>query len=244
MVETETRPTRSEPRPDKVAAVAAIARRLRDSEAVLLTEYRGITVADSQALRRSLREAGAQAQVVKCTLARLAAAEVGHDDLVPLLEGPLALVYCETDPASPAKTLADFAKTNPALVVRGGVLGGRLLAPEAAKALAELPSRPVLLSQVAGLFVSLQSQTAGLFQSVLAAPANLVDALEAKGAPAGAPPAELPAEAVAPEPEAAESGEGPTGEPGGEAAVVEAGPDGPDSAASPRSSESPEDSAE
>lgn len=169
-----------EPRPDKVAEVDRISDRLTGAAAVLLTEYRGLTVEQQQKLRRALRENGAEINVVKCTLARLAATKAEHPDLVPLLEGPTALVFCEEDVARAAKVLTQSAKEMEALVIKGGLLEGSILSADETKALADLPSRDELLAQIAGLLQAPAQNVASLLAAPLRDVANLLDALEAK----------------------------------------------------------------
>jgi large subunit ribosomal protein L10 len=169
------------PRPEKVAAVADLAERLRRCEALILTEYRGLKVPEQQQLRRALRDVGAEYKVVKCTLARRAAVDAGLDDLVDQLTGPLALVFTDGDPAAAAKALVEFSKANSALVVHGGVLSSRLIAEADTKALAELPPRDVLLGQIAGTIQSPVQKTATLLAAPLQKLAGLVDALIRRG---------------------------------------------------------------
>ncbi len=180
MAEVITRSQRTEPHPDKVAAVEDIKRRLESSSAVLLTEYRGMTVDELQTLRRSLRAAGAEYRVVKCTLAQRAATDAGLAELLPLLTGPIAFVFVADDAAASAKALVEAAKDVDALVVKGGVLEGRLIEESDTKALAKLPSREVLLSQIAGAFKAPMQKTANLLSAPVQNMVNLVDALKKK----------------------------------------------------------------
>lgn len=167
-----------EPRPDKVAAVAALSERLSECPAVLFTEYRGLSVTQQQALRRALGEAGAEYKVVKCTLARRAVHEVDRDDVVAFLEGPVALVFCGADVTGAAKALAQSRKQMEALVIKGGFLDDRVLTEPEIRALAELPSRDVLLAQLAGTFAAPAGNVAGLLAAPLRDVANLLRALE------------------------------------------------------------------
>lgn len=174
-----------EPRPEKVAVVAEVRDRLTAASATILTEYRGLPVSQLEALRRALTAAGGEYKVYKNTLVRRAATECGLDVLDALLEGPTGLAFVQDDVAAVAKALRDFARTNPALVVKGGLLGSELLSPERTAALAELPSREVLLAQIAGAFAAPMRQFAGLLQAV---PTKLAYALSAlidqRGGPA------------------------------------------------------------
>ena len=135
---------------DKVAAVAELVERFRAADAVLLTEYRGLTVGQLKQLRRGLGENATYA-VAKNTLARLAAKEVGLDFLAEDLKGPTAIAFVSGEPVEAAKTLRDFAKDNPALVLKSGAMDGAQLSAEAVKKLADLESREVLLAKAAGV---------------------------------------------------------------------------------------------
>lgn len=204
-----------EPRPEKVAVVNEVRERFASADAALLTEYRGLTVSELAALRRTLRESGTEYKVYKNTLVRRAVDEAGLADLQPLLTGPTAIAFVSGDAAVAAKTLRDFAKTAPALVIKGGLLGTRFISPTDASALAELPSRDVLLARLAGGFAAPMQKFAGLLQAL---PRNfayglaaLIEKGGAPGAPAAAPEAAAPAEAdtpaEAPEASAAEASE-------------------------------------
>jgi len=198
------------PRPEKVAVVDEVRQRFSDSDAVLLTEYRGINVGDLAALRRALREAGGEYKVYKNTLVRFAARELGLD-LDEQLTGPTAIAFVPTgsggDPVAVAKALREFAKGNPNLVVKGGVLGEKLLSAEDAKALAEVAPREELLAKLAGLMAAPMVQFAGLLQAVPRDFAYGLQALIAQGGAPGAPaspeapadeaPSDAPAEEVA-----------------------------------------------
>ena len=110
-------------RPEKVAAVAEIRERLTESDAAVLTEYRGLKVSELAELRGALRPAGTDFKIFKNTLARRAAEEAGLAELVPMLEGPTAIAFVKGDAVIAAKALRDFGRTNAALVVKGGLLG-------------------------------------------------------------------------------------------------------------------------
>ncbi len=181
------------PRPDKVAVVDDVKSGLTDSAATLLTHYRGLTVTEMAELRSKLREAGARYRVAKNTLARRAAADAGMEELVELLDGPTALVFCSEDPVAPAKALKAFAKDHPALVIRGGYLDGAVLDDTEAIKLADLASKEELLAQLAGLMYGALANTARLLQAPIEKQARLVQALiDAGGNPgvAEAPAAE------------------------------------------------------
>jgi large subunit ribosomal protein L10 len=197
------------PRPEKVAVVDEVRTRFSDADAVLLTEYRGINVGDLAALRRALREAGGEYKVYKNTLVRFAARELGLD-LDDQLTGPTAIAFVPTggggDPVAVAKALREFAKGNPNLVVKGGVLGQKLLSADDAKALAELAPREELLAKLAGLMAAPLQQFAGLLQAVPRDFAYGLSALIEKGGAPGAPASpEVADEAPAAEAEADEA---------------------------------------
>jgi large subunit ribosomal protein L10 len=153
------------PRPEKVQAVADIKESLEGSEAVFLTEYRGLTVKAVQELRSNLRSSGAEYKVVKMTLARRAAGEAGTSGLDEYLLGPTALAFAKSDPVATAKALKDFSKSHEVFVLKAGVLSGKLLSPEEISRLAEIESREVLLAKIAGAAKAPLAKAAGLFAS-------------------------------------------------------------------------------
>jgi large subunit ribosomal protein L10 len=155
-----------EPRPEKVATVEEIRVRLAGSQAAILTEYRGLKVAELGKLRQTLTESSSEYKVYKNTLVRFAAREAGIEGLDALLEGPTAIAFVDGDAAAAAKALRDFAKTSPALVLKGSVMGVKVLSAKQTEALADLPSREVLLAQLAGAFQAPLVKTAGLLQAV------------------------------------------------------------------------------
>lgn len=188
------------PRPEKVAVVDEVKGKLDAAQAALLTEYRGLTVTDLQTLRRSMREAGGEVKVYKNTLVRFAARDLGLD-IDDMLTGPTAIAFVATeggDPVVVAKALKDFAKTNPALVMKGGVLGDKVLSADEAKALADVEPRDVLLAKLAGAMAAPMQQFAGLLQAL---PRNFAYGLQALIEQGGAPGAPAPAPAADPEPE-------------------------------------------
>lgn len=190
---------------DKPRAVAELSEHFRGSSATLLTEYRGLTVAQITELRRSLG-AGTTYEVAKNTLAKRAAAEAGIAGLDALFTGPTALAFVSGDPVEAAKGLRDFAKTHPLLVIKGGVFEGKAISAAEVGKIADLESREVLLAKVAGAMKANLSKAAGLFQAPLAKAARTVAALQDKlekeggaAAPAAsAEPAEASAEAAEP----------------------------------------------
>jgi large subunit ribosomal protein L10 len=182
-------------RPDKTSAVDELTTQFREASAAVLTEYRGLTMSQLTTLRRSLGSETTY-QVSKNTLAKRAAANAGLNGLDELLTGPTAIAFVNGDPVEAAKGLRDFAKANPLLVIKGGVLDGRALSADEIKKLADLESREVLLAKLAGAMKANLSKAAATFQAPLTQMARLAAALEEKKA-AGAPAAEAPAEAPA-----------------------------------------------
>ena len=195
-------------RPEKVAVVEEIRTKLDEADAAVLTEYRGLTVHELAELRASLRPTGTQYKVFKNTLARRAIEGRGLDEVTDLFEGPVAIAFVQGDAAAAAKALREFGKTHEALVLKGGLLGERVITPTEITALAELPSREVLLTQIAGLFQQPLTRAAGMFQAFPRNFAYGVKALidqrvaggeEAPPAEEAAPAEEAPAEASADE---------------------------------------------
>jgi len=166
-------------RADKATAVAELTEHFRSSSATVLTEYRGLTVSQITNLRRSLGRETTYA-VAKNTLAKRAATEAGIDGLDGLFSGPTALAFVSGDPVEAAKGLREFAKTHPALVIKGGVFEGKpVTAAEVAK-IADLESREVLLAKLAGAMKANLSKAAALFQAPLAQAVRTVAALQEK----------------------------------------------------------------
>src|SRR6185437_14753773 len=137
------------PRPDKVTDVAELTEHFRSSNAAVLTEYRGLTVSQLTQLRRNLG-ATTQYAVVKNTLSKIAVRDAGLEQLESLLQGPSAIAFVKGDPVEAAKSLRDFARANPLLVIKGGVLDGKLISAGELSKIADLESREVLLAKVAG----------------------------------------------------------------------------------------------
>jgi large subunit ribosomal protein L10 len=178
-------------RAEKVAAVAELTERFQTSTGAVLTEYRGLSVAQLGELRQSLGE-NATFSVVKNTLTKLAAAEAGvTTELTDLLSGPSAIAFVSGDVVEAAKGLRDFSKANPLLVIKGGVLDGKALSPTEIVKLADLESREVLLAKLAGAMKASMAGAAATFAALPQQMARLAAALEAKRA------AEAPAEEVA-----------------------------------------------
>src|SRR3954468_21118683 len=152
-------------RPEKVAVVDEIRTKLGDADAAILTEYRGLTVTELATLRGALRPAATEYKVFKNTLARRAAEAAGLTELAELLQGPTAIAFVRGDAVIAAKALRDFGRTSPALVVKGGLLGPRVLSPADIEALADIEPREVLLARLAGGFQAPLTKAAGLFQA-------------------------------------------------------------------------------
>jgi len=218
-------------REDKAAAVAEIADQFRNSSGAVLTEYRGLTVKQLKELRTALGENASYA-VVKNTLTKIAAKDAGVEGFNDMLAGPSAIAFITGDAVETAKGLRDFAKANPQLQIKGGILDGKPLTPAEITKLAALESREVLLAKLAGAMKASLSGAASLFNAPLSQTARVLGALQAKaqqdpsvlaggaGTPAAAPqetPVETPVDtggeveapaAPAAEAEAEESTEG------------------------------------
>lgn len=223
------------PRPEKVAVVDEVRERLDATSAALLTEYRGLNVTAISDLRRALRQVGGEYKIYKNTLVRFAARDLGLE-LEELLTGPTAIAFITERPdgtpgdaVDVAKALRDFARTNPSLIVKGGVLGTKPLTAEEARALAEVEPREVLLAKLAGALAAPMVQFAGLLEAL---PRNFAYGLSAlidqqggvpetpADEPADAPDAAAPEAPVAEDAPAdteAPSQEAPTEEPAAEA---------------------------
>ena len=168
------------PRKEKVALVEQIHQSITASDAVLLTEYRGMSVASIGRLRRALAAAGGEYKIYKNTLVRIAAARAGLSDLEPMLHGPTGVTFVKGDAVEAAKALRDFAKTEPKLIIKGGVLGTSLLDAAQAAALAEMPPKSQVLAEIAGLLEAPLSNIASLLEAPVRDIAYAIAALEAK----------------------------------------------------------------
>jgi large subunit ribosomal protein L10 len=164
-------------RPDKAAAVAEMAEQFTNSAAAVLTEYRGLTVKDLKALRRSLGENATYA-VTKNTLTTIAARQAGIEGLDDSLAGPTAIAFISGDVATVAKGLRDFAKANPHLVIKAGVMDGRVLDADSVRKLADLESREVLLAKLAGAMNGNLAKAVSLFAAPLSQAARALGALQ------------------------------------------------------------------
>src|SRR5580700_8486 len=186
------------PNAEKVAEVAELTGRFKDSSGAVLTEYRGLTVAQLAELRRSLAD-NATFAVVKNTLTKIAVTEAGlSDQLSSLLAGPSAIAFVDGDVVEAAKGLRDFSRANPLLVIKGGVLDGKAMTPPEIIKLADLEPREVLLAKLAGAMKATMAGAAATFAALPTQMARLASALEAKRA-AEAPAAEAPAAPAAAE---------------------------------------------
>jgi large subunit ribosomal protein L10 len=166
-------------RADKATAVAELTEDFKSSSATVLTEYRGLSVAQLTELRRSLGK-DTKYSVSKNTLAKRAAVDAGIEGLDTLFTGPTALAFVAGDPVEAAKGLRAFAKANPVLVIKGGVFEGRAISADDVNKIADLESREVLLAKLAGAMKGNLSKAAGLFQAPLSQVARLAAALEEK----------------------------------------------------------------
>ena len=170
---------------EKVAAVTELTERFNRSSGAVLTEYRGLTVAQLAELRKSLGD-NATFAVVKNTLTKIAVTEAGLDEqLSSLLAGPSAIAFVEGDVVEAAKGLRDFAKTNPLLVIKGGVLDGKAMTPSEIIKLADLEPREVLLAKLAGAMKASLAGAAATFNALPVQMAQLAEALRTKRAAEG-----------------------------------------------------------
>jgi large subunit ribosomal protein L10 len=184
-------------RPDKVAAVEEITERFRGASATVITEYRGLTVAQLAELRRALR-GSASYRVAKNTLVKRAAADAGVAGLDDLLVGPTAIAFITGEPGDAAKALRNFAKDHKGLVIKGGVMDGRPLSIDEVSKLADLESREVLLAKLAGAMKGNLAKAAGLFNAPASQVARLAQALaDKRAAEGGAAESAAPAEPAA-----------------------------------------------
>ena len=234
------------PKAEKIDRVAELKAGIEGSDALLLTEYRGLTVSDITELRRSLAEGGTRFAVVKNTLMQRAAADASIEDLESLLEGPTAVAFVAGDPVAAAKKVVDAAKKFPALILKGGYMEGKVLSADEAKGLADLDSKEVMLSKIAGLLKGEMSRAASMFVSAQSKFLSLLEAYKekvpddsvAEAAPATdapvvdeAPEAAEPAAAAEPEPAAVESEQAAEPEPASGPQAADAEPEAqPDAA--------------
>ena len=168
------------PKTEKIERVAELKAGIDGSDALLLTEYRGLTVSDITELRRSLAEGGTRFAVVKNTLMQRAAADASIVDLEPMLEGPTAVAFIAGDPVAAAKKVVEAAKKFPSLILKGGYMDGQVLSADEAKGLADLESREVMLSKIAGLLKGEMSRAASMFVSAQSKFLSLLEAYKEK----------------------------------------------------------------
>lgn len=197
------------PSAEKIERVATIKGRIAASEAILLADYRGLSVHDTTELRRSL-SSQAKFTVIKNSLLKRAADESGMSELDTILTGPTAVAFVSGDVVAAAKQVVDAAKKFPTLVLKGAWLDGRLLSADEARSLADLESREVMLSKIAGMLKSEMNRAASMFQALQSQFVGLLEAYRDKLGPAepetapepepAAEAAEPPAEAAAPAP--------------------------------------------
>jgi large subunit ribosomal protein L10 len=192
------------PAAEKVAAVAEITAEFRDASAMVVTEYRGLTMSQITKLRRSLGT-DVNYTVAKNTLIKRAAADAGVEGLDDLLVGPTAIAFVSGEPVDAAKALREFSKDNKALVVKGGYMEGRALSAAEVDQLADLDSREVLLAKLAGAMKGNLAKAAGLFAAPASQIARLAQALQDKRAAEGSGSTEEAVEALESADAAAES---------------------------------------
>jgi large subunit ribosomal protein L10 len=198
------------PRPEKVRAVENIREQVDEARATFITEYRGLTVAEQQQLRRDIRRAEGEYRVLKMSLARRAVEDMEVEGLTDLLAGPTALAFASTDPVPVAKALKDFASEHESLIIKGGLLAGALLPPEQISRLAEIESRDVLLGRIAGGFKSPMSKLAGMLGAKLRDAASMFSQLlEKKETEEPAPAADAVAQPEAEAEQATDAEEAP-----------------------------------
>lgn len=163
---------------EKIAAVAELKEKFTAAKGVVFTNYRGLTVAQDTAFRRKMREAGIEYRVAKNTMTRIAAKELGLDDLAPYLEGPTAIAISNTDPVAPAKLISDFIRENKlqSIEIKAGIAEGKVIDANSVKALANLPPREVLIAKALG---SMQAPITGFVRVLSGSIGKLVYALEA-----------------------------------------------------------------
>jgi large subunit ribosomal protein L10 len=187
-------------RQEKERVVAELARRLGESQTLMVADYRGLTMPEIDELRSRLLEAGARFTVVKNTLTKLAAEQAGTTDVLELIEGPTAIAFLEADgdAVAVAKVLNEAARANDVLVIRGGVLEGTVVGGDEIKRLATLPPADVLRAQLAGAVVAPLTTVVGLFTAPLRDLVGVIDArirqLEEQGETVPEPEAEAAAE--------------------------------------------------
>ncbi len=192
------------PKAEKIERVAELKAGIEGSDALLLTEYRGLTVSDITELRRSLAEGGARFAVVKNTLMQRAAADASIEDFESLLDGPTAVAFIAGDPVAAAKKVVDAAKKFPTLILKGGYMDGKVLSADEARGLADLEPREVMLSKIAGLLKGEMSRAAAMFVSAQSKFLSLLEAYKEKVPDDSVPEAAEPVAGPAPTAETTE----------------------------------------
>ncbi|MDX6592093.1 MAG: large subunit ribosomal protein [Gaiellales bacterium] len=167
-------------REEKREIVERLVTQIKESKALIVTDYRGLTVTQTAEIRNALREAGASFHVAKNTLARLAAEQAERPTLVEFLEGPTAIAFIADDPVPAAKKLSEVARQTRILAVKGGVMNGHTLTADQVRQLGELPPRDVLLSQVVGAIAGPMQNTVGVLAAPLRDVVAVLDAYIAK----------------------------------------------------------------
>ncbi|HET7428870.1 MAG TPA: 50S ribosomal protein L10 [Gaiellales bacterium] len=167
-------------RDEKREVVERLVTQIKESKALIVTDYRGLTVTQTAEIRNALREAGASFHVAKNTLAKLAAEQAERPTLLEFLEGPTAIAFIEDDPAAAAKKLSEVARSTRILAVKGGVMNGHTLSADQIRDLGDLPPRTVLLSQVVGALAAAPQATVGVLNAPLRDIVAVLDACIAK----------------------------------------------------------------
>lgn len=172
---------------EKKQAVAQMVEKLQKAQAGVFVDYRGLTVSEDTDLRNKLRAAGVEYKVIKNTLTRFAAKEVGYDELDPILNGPTSLAVSYDDPIAPAKVIAEFAKGNDKLEIKSGFLDGKVISLDEIKTLANTPSKDVLIAKLMGSLNSPVSSLARVLQAIVDNGVEFAD-MDAKEVPVEAAP--------------------------------------------------------
>ncbi|HVH65938.1 MAG TPA: 50S ribosomal protein L10 [Candidatus Acidoferrum sp.] len=177
MATTLKKPEKIDKKAQKAETVADLTARLKGSSTAVLADYRGMTVGQMRELRSKLRDGGIEMVVVKNTLARRAAKAAGYEPLGAELIGPIAMLFAADDVSAPARILNDYIRANRKMVIKGGLLEGQVVKPEAVVELADLPSREVLLSRLLGAMQAPLSNLASVLQAPLSKLARTLDSV-------------------------------------------------------------------
>jgi len=172
-------------RAQKEELVKNLREKFEKAQAVFVTSFRGLTVAESNELRKSLRESGAEYRVVKNTLLKIASAETSAEPIKDFIEGPTGIAIAYEDPVAVAKILSEFVEDHEALVLRGAVLQGKPITVEGIKALAKLPPKEILMAQLLGLLQAPPAKLVQLLANVLRSFLYVLKAIEEKKAQSG-----------------------------------------------------------